>query len=296
VTFGNIGLDPIGFGSASIQGDQYFSVVNDGCSGTTVNRDATCVIQVGFAAQQAGTYRANLVVVHSAGTEYVPVQGTTLMVSGGVNPPTTDLGIVAAGTTALAIITVSSEGNLPLVITGDSLASTSTFFSIRSDGCAGVTLAPGSTCSIVVAFSPLDPGRFSATLTVADNNEGPNPQSATITGAGSTGRASFSPANVDFGRVKVGRNSAAQTLTVTNVGNAPLQIGTVAITGPNATDFSIVSNNCASSTLATGATCTVTLRSRPSGIGLRTAQLTMSADDPRAPYAVQLTVTGAHGQ
>src|SRR5205085_644288 len=141
--------------------------------------------QIAFSARQAGTYYANLVVSDSAGTQYLPVQATTLMAMAGVNPASTDVGLVSGGRTTLTTITVDSQGNLPLVITGDRLDASSSFYSIRSDNCVGATLAPGASCTIVLGFTPLDPGLFTAMLTVFDNNVGPASQTATISGLGS---------------------------------------------------------------------------------------------------------------
>jgi hypothetical protein len=42
-----------------------------------------------------------------------------------------------------------------------------------------------------------------------------------------------SPAALKFGDVPVGQPSAAQTVTVSNIGNTDLVIGAVALTGPN---------------------------------------------------------------
>ena len=81
-------------------------------------------------------------------------------------------------------------------------------------------------------------------------------------------------------------------MTLTNTGPAALGITSIALTGANAGDFNLASNNCTAS-LASGRSCRVTVRFRPTAVGLRTAALTITTNDPGIPVAnVTLTGTG----
>src|SRR3954454_21086301 len=72
---------------------------------------------------------------------------------------------------------------------------------------------------------------------------------------------SISPAAVGFGTVATGATSPAQAVTVTNTGSAAAPVGTIAVTG----DFSQTST-CGTS-LAAGASCTVSVKFAPTAAG-----------------------------
>jgi F5/8 type C domain/Abnormal spindle-like microcephaly-assoc'd, ASPM-SPD-2-Hydin len=82
---------------------------------------------------------------------------------------------------------------------------------------------------------------------------------------------SISPTAVGFGTVATGSTSAAQTVTVTNSGTAAAPVGSIATTG----DFG-QTNTCGSS-IAAGASCTVSVKFTPSATGSRTGNLTITA-------------------
>lgn len=78
------------------------------------------------------------------------------------------------------------------------------------------------------------------------------------------------PTNLAFGSQAVATASDPQTITVTNSGNAPLTVSSVATTG----DFT-ESDNCTSATIAVGLTCTVQVRFLPTLTGRRNGLLTV---------------------
>jgi hypothetical protein len=80
----------------------------------------------------------------------------------------------------------------------------------------------------------------------------------------------MSPAAVTFGTQAVATASAAQTITVTNSGNAPLILSKVATAG----DFD-ETDNCAGTTLTVGLTCTIQVRFLPTATGSRSGLLTV---------------------
>jgi hypothetical protein len=99
---------------------------------------------------------------------------------------------------------------------------------------------------------------------------------------------------LDFGARVTNDAPATRTLTITNSGVAPLNVGT-AVTGPNAADFPITA--ACPSPLAPGASCTVAVAfAAPAGpASARSATLTIGSDAANAPsLSVPLTglVTG----
>jgi hypothetical protein len=102
------------------------------------------------------------------------------------------------------------------------------------------------------------------------------------------------PASIAFGSIKKGTTGAPRTLLLKNTGNAPLTINEVAIGGVNAADFARVSggaDNCGTS-LAAGASCTITLTFTPSAAGQRTGQLRIENSSADGVVLVSLSGSG----
>lgn len=104
------------------------------------------------------------------------------------------------------------------------------------------------------------------------------------------GSATFTmtPATQNFGDVVVGQTSTASMFTVTNTGSAASSAVTVAISGGNASDFSIGANTC-TGTLAPAATCTVSVTFAPPSAAsphMASAMLTASAGTATASSAL----------
>jgi hypothetical protein len=87
-------------------------------------------------------------------------------------------------TSAPQSITVANTGNASLFINSAQVKGANPLdFTAVGDGCSGLTLAPGASCSMSITFRPTTTGTRSASLIVTDN--APNsPQTASITGTG----------------------------------------------------------------------------------------------------------------
>ena len=117
--------------------------------------------------------------------------------------------------------------------------------------------------------------------------------------AGSGGGApgiSFTPASLKWAKIVVGTTSAAKKVTVTNTGNATLNISTIAVSG----DFALATVKqtkkiipCANgSAVAAGATCVIKVTFTPKQTGVRTGNVTFTDNAPGSPQQVPLTGTG----
>jgi hypothetical protein len=89
--------------------------------------------------------------------------------------------------------------------------------------------------------------------------------------------------------VNVGSASPAQTFTLTNAGTAALPVTSVTLTGTNASAFTLGTNTCGSS-LAAGASCTISITFNPTAAGSATASL--SVVDSVGTQTSSLTGTG----
>ena len=97
----------------------------------------------------------------------------------------------------------------------------------------------------------------------------------------------LSATSFTFAAQQVQTQSAAQTLTITSSGNAPLTFTTPAITG----DFA-ETDNCAGQTLAVSATCTMQIVFAPTATGARSGQLTIYANIAGGQATLSLSGTG----
>src|SRR5690242_15089611 len=81
---------------------------------------------------------------------------------------------------------------------------------------------------------------------------------------------SLSPTSLNFAAQHTGTTSPAQTITATNTGTAALFFNNVATSGESL-DFTLVDDQCIGTTLAPGASCTVSVTFAPTTTGTRTA-------------------------
>jgi hypothetical protein len=100
---------------------------------------------------------------------------------------------------------------------------------------------------------------------------------------------SLSASALTFGTTSQGTLSAPQSLTITNTGIEPLDVGDLTTTGANPDDFLVT--GCRSP-LGTAGSCTLEVHFAPQGPGVRSATLEISSDDPASPATVSLSGTG----
>jgi trimeric autotransporter adhesin len=87
----------------------------------------------------------------------------------------------------------------------------------------------------------------------------------------------FNPVSLTFANQLISTSSAAQTITVSNTGSAPLTISSIALTGTNPAEFA-ETNTCplAPATLAVDTSCAVGVSFAPLAVGTRTANVTFT--------------------
>jgi len=191
-------------------------------------------------------------------------------------------------TSAAQVTTLQNIGHSTLVITNIAVAGTNPGDFAQTNNC-GVTLAPGSSCTFVVTFTPTAIGNRSATLNIFDNAGG-SPQHVGLGGIGIGPMATLNPTSLSFGNQSVGTTSGAKGLELKNTGNSTLTVSSIAINGTNTADFA-QTNNCPSS-LPPGAHCNISVNFSPTRIGTRTASLNVSDNASNSPQMASLTGTG----
>ena len=232
-----------------------------------------------------GNPRKNNGFVDIGAVEFVRPAGTVTFSAG-------DFGNVTVGTTKQLAI-VATVSNFPVAFTSSVLTATGNGrFTLLTDGCAGTSVNPGSTCTITVRFAPGNTTTAaSGTLQVTDDANG-SPQSVTLTGSGVKGSVVATPSPVAFGSVHDG-TSAPQTVTVTNNGLGILSITTDTVSGTN---FTKGADTCAGTQVQPQGTCTIIVNFAPTGTATqgsvsRTGTLTINSNGTAAATNVSITGT-----
>jgi hypothetical protein len=176
--------------------------------------------------------------------------------------------------------TVTLTNGGPGILDVKSIAVTGPFAQTHS---CGTTVNPSGSCTISVTFKPTIAGAQSGTLSITDNAGG-SPQKVTLKGTGIA--ITFSPTSLTFATQLVGTSSAPKIVTLTNHGTAAVSISGITTSG----DYS-KTTTCGTS-LAGGATCTISVTFKPTAIGTRTGLLTIQDADPSSPQKVSLTGVG----
>ena len=146
------------------------------------------------------------------------------------------------------------------------------------------TLAAGKQCTISVTFTPTVLGVQKASIEITDSALG-SPQYISLTGSTST--VGVTPASVGFGSQTVGVASAAQAVTVTNIGSAVLTISAVSASGPFTE-----TNDCTTVPLEPTANCVVNVAFNPIAPGPDIGALTITDSAAGSPQIVLLTGAG----
>ena len=231
---------------------------------------------------------ANNPAVNSANSPTVNVTGgTTAAVT--LTPASVSL-TVSAGSSFQRSFLLYNTGGAGLTIS--SIATTGQGFS-QFNGCP-TTLQAGANCTINVVFAPTVVGIVTGTLSIADNATG-SPHTAALTGTGTPGTASVSPATVTFIDQTVGTGSFLRPrVTLTNTSTSAFTINSVVLS--STPDFEITTSPCGSqASLAPGNSCTVSLEFHPTTVGAKTATLTFNTLNSTVSQTVTLTGNGLSG-
>jgi sugar lactone lactonase YvrE len=293
-TIENIGNAAMPFTGLSVSTNfvQTASGGTDCSASTNLAVDGTCEIAIALEPEAAGSLSGDVTV--TSGAFEIPLDGTGNGPGASTNPTSLSFGNQTISTTSTAqTVTLTNSGNQTLTISSISITGTNSGDFSQTNNC-GSSLSSNGNCSISVTFTPSATGSRSASLSISDNAAG-SPQAVSLTGTGTgTPQISFSPTSWSFGNQVVSTSSTAESITVTNPGNASLTISSVTITGTNSGDFS-QTNNC--STVAAGSgSCTIQVTFTPSATGSRSASISVSDNASGSPHTVSLSGTGTAPQ
>jgi len=280
VTLSNTGSATLSITSITVSGD--FSQTNT--CGSSVAASASCTISVTFKPTATGTRTGVVTITDNAS----PATQTVSLTGTGVDAPVVSLSPASLTFPAQRVGTASSAQSVTLKNTG---SATLSITSITASGDFSQTntckssLAVSGSCTLSVTFKPTAAGTRTGAVTITDNAS-PATQTVSLTGTGTAPVVSLSRTSLTFPAQKLGTSSSAQSVTLKNTGSAGLTITSFRLSG----NFS-QTNTCGSS-VAAGASCTLSVTFRPTAAGTRTGALTITDNASPATQTVSLTGTG----
>jgi len=272
----------VGMADGSTQTD--FSQQNN-CPATLASQ-TTCTITVTFAPSTIGLRKGAVSLLVNGGVlnQTLSITGTGLPVLA-ATPSALTFASTPVGSSSLQSVTLLNQSAAAQTFT---LAATGSF-SINSTSCAS-PLAAGAQCVVSVAFQPTSAGLQTRSLSATLAGALP-PEAVNLTGTGTAPIATLSSNTLTFARTVDGVASAAQTITLTNSGNAPLTSLALTLSGANAADFTFTTT-CGSG-VAAGQACSIAVVFKPSLPTTEGATLSLASNAPGSPASVTLSGTGA---
>ncbi len=258
-----------------------FTVSGGSCSvGEVLEANTDCTVEVQFTPETEGSQRGTLSVATDVSTAEVALFGF-----GGPDPvgvlivePNNALfaDTIVGGTGDTQSFKFTNNGAADITLGATSIGDG---FEVTGSSCeTGVVLAPSASCTIDVTFKPVAEGLNGAELTLESST---GSASAGMAGQGLPSPVavlSVKPDTVVLPTTPVDSVSAAASAEVRNIGQSPLQLGAITLTGANLADFVLDDIDCAGKTLAADESCTLNFTFKPGAEGLRQATVTVASD------------------
>jgi len=217
----------------------------------------------------------------------VTVDGTCQQVVIGVSPTYYSFGNKAETTTTDRTVTVTNNGNIPMVM--GTLSGLADPFTMVNNNVSGKTLTSnGDASTVVVRYHPMSFGTFTDTLVIPSNDPVTPSFSLGVDGTSSgASNIDVSPAGFSFGTVPCGF-IADILITVSNTGDQALTMsGVTGLGGP----FSVIEDHVSNQTIEVSGSRTLSIRFLPRSKNTYTGTLYINSNDPDTP-SYPVTVTG----
>ncbi len=282
LTLTNPGTNNLNISALATSGD--FAQTNT-CA-PAVAPGASCTVRVTFTPTAAGTRTGSITITDDAAGSPQTVSLTGV----GAARPLATLSTASLTFRVQPVGFASGKKTVTLTNTGTAtlnIASIAASGDFSQQNTCGASVAPAAGCTISVTFKPTAAGSRTGAVTITDDATD-SPQTVSLSGMGTN--VKLQPSALTFAAQTVGTTSAAQTLTVTNVGSAALTISGISISGGSSTDFA-QTNTCGAS-LAAGASCAIRVTFTPSATGSRGAAVNIACSDPASPRKAGVSGTG----
>lgn len=232
----------------------------------------------------------------AAGGNFSLAAAPALVIS--VSQTSVDFGYQAPSTTGTQTVAVTNTGALPVSIGSISVSTSSPTGSTAFNGdvgsCQNQILAPGTSCTISLTYTPASLNTTATGSLTINSNAAGSPLVIPLTGTSTNqSNVTFSPQSVlDFGSQVEFVTSAALPIQVANYGPDPVVISSIAVsslTGAFVADIT----GCLGQTLAAGQSCIVTVTYKPAGLGTSLGgSIKFTYNAPGSPYSISLTGIG----
>nr|HEX4312578.1 choice-of-anchor D domain-containing protein [Kofleriaceae bacterium] len=144
---------------------------------------------------------------------------------------------------------------------------------IPSGGALPLTILPGAHATFAVTFTPVGIGPENGSIVFA-SDAAASPTTVAVTGTSVDAVAAMSPPSQDFGEIRVGTTGAAQTLSVTNSGDAAFVVSSVTVPPP----FVLVSGPTLPATVAGNSSLSLSVAFAPTAVGSAGGAVSVSTD------------------
>jgi hypothetical protein len=258
----------------------------------TIPPGQTSVISVVFTPAAVGTRNATVLVTdNAAGSPHsIPLAGNGIAVPVmTVLTPNLAFGDVELGQKSTKSISVKNTGDANLIISAVNFSGANASDFASEGNSFPITVAPGATATLNVAFTPAALGSRSASVGLTHNATGT--ASVVLSGTGVQPSITITPGSLSFGNQLVRTTSATKNVVVSNSGTSNLIINNVTISGSAATEFSFTAV-ATPITIAPSASTTISVTFTPDTTGARTASLVITDNATGSPHSVTLVGTG----
>lgn len=253
---------------------------------STVAAGASVTLNALFAPTTAGSLPGTITITSNA-----PGSPSTIALSGtgvagtavlSANPTSLAFGNVNAGTTSSKSVTLTNSGTGNVTISQVTVSAKD----VTTGGVTTpVTLTPGQTQTLNVAFKPAVAETVSGNITVT-SSLGTNTV-ISVSGTGLQSAISLTPSSANFGSVTVGATNS-QTIKIGNTGTAVLTITQATAAGSG---FSVTGLTLPLS-INPGTTSNFNAQYQPSVAGAASGSITIVSNAATSPSTVSLTGTG----
>lgn len=279
-----------------------FKISGDRCTGTVVEPESRCALEVLFQPQREGDHGAEVRLQMAAGESPQKIELTARAIAPrlSLDREMVDFSRVHRTTRSQIELRIANRGTDRLALGPFSIEDDPNGdFQILGGACRGSnTLPAGGRCGLVIAFSPRDEGRITAQLRIEHDGIS-GPRELMLAGIGlppPIPKLILEPASLDFGPQPVGNRSTIQTVNIGSGGTGNLDLREFQVEGSNAGDFRIVPATCqAGPSLQPGTSCTVGVRFTPSEPGARSAILVLRHNAGSGRDSVELRGKGLGG-
>ncbi len=263
--------------------------------GTPVPPRSSCLVSVIFTPSSLGAVPPSVLTINEDATpsSITASLGGTGIAAVSISQTNLNFGNAVVGQPVILAETLKNNQITPLAIASiTGFAGDYTLDSSSTCPLAPLTVPATSSCTIAVRLNASATGPQTGTINI--NHNAPGSPLAFNVSAVAVAPVLVTPNPIKFTSQFLGTTSPAKTITVANKQNIGLKISSIAIAGPNSSDFAVTSACPAAPTpLPAISSCTLAVTFSPSGTGTRSATLSLVDDALGSPQTIPLSGSGS---